>query len=297
MPAKLICLIGILLPMTAGCALFGRREPAASQIAAARQFSQEGVTAIEAGQWERAETLLRQALAASPDDAQSRRYLAEALWHRGAADEALTQIEAAADNPTSDAATAVRAGEFRFARRSWDLALARAEQAIRLDPELPQAWALRGRAFWRMNQPERALADFHHALALTPNDRQLLLDVAVLYRQIGQPARALTTIHLLVETYPPGDVPQQALYLEGVTLQALGRNQQAIESMLAASRRDPPNAEILFQLAQLYAATGDDHAAAAAARQALAVDPVHAGGQQLLQQLLARAAPSETQHR
>ena len=49
----------------------------------------------------------------------------------------------------------------------------------------------------------------------------------MLYRQRGQATRSLTTLHHLLETYPPGEEPQSVLMLEGLTLLDLGRPQQA----------------------------------------------------------------------
>ena len=68
----------------------------------------------------------------------------------------------------------------------------------------------------------------------------------MLYRQLGQPARALATLHHLLDTYPPGEEPQLSLLLEGQTLADLGRPTQAAESLHAAVRRGPPNARGLL---------------------------------------------------
>ena len=62
---------------------------------------------MQTGQWQQAEDLLRQGLEASPDDAEVRRQLAEALWHRGAANEAMSHIAAAVRLKPEDASFAV----------------------------------------------------------------------------------------------------------------------------------------------------------------------------------------------
>jgi tetratricopeptide (TPR) repeat protein len=289
MPLKRMLFSGLFLPAVAGCALAGRPRPQADDITAARQLLLQGLAAIEAGQWDRGETLLRKSIEASPEDAISRRYLAEAQWRRGALEDALVQIDAAVRADNADASTIVRSAEMLMATQSFSLAAERADQAIRLDPKLPAAWAARGRAFWHMNQMERALADQQRALDLAPNDRELLLDIANIYQQIGQPTRCLTTVQRLVDTYPPGQVPQQALLLEGLTLKELGRHRQAAESLFAANQAGSPSAEILCQLAQVYSSLGDYQRAMQAAQQALAVDANHIASRELLTQLAARA--------
>jgi tetratricopeptide (TPR) repeat protein len=262
-------------------------------VAAARDWSQQGVAAVEAGQWDQAEALLRKSIEVSPADAVSRRYLAEALWRRGAFEDALVQIEAAVRADETNPLLVVRAGEMLLATQSSELAVARADEAIRLDPKLAAAWALRGRAFWQMKQVERALADLQRALDFAPHDREVLIDIAGIYRQIGQPTRCLTTLHQLIDTYPQGQAPQQAMLLEGITLKELGRGRQAAESLLAAARAGPPNADVLSQLAQAYDSLGDYAAATAAAQEALAVDANHAPSRALLTQLASRPASPE----
>src|SRR4051812_21289929 len=151
-----------------GCAILGRRSHSASEVTAARELSRQGVAALEAGQPQQAEELLKKSLAASPDDASARRYMAETLWRRGAGDDAILQIAEAVRLEPTNANLAVRAGEMYLAVARRDAAKEQAERAIRLDPTLASAWALRGRCFVKMNQPDRALADLERAAELAP---------------------------------------------------------------------------------------------------------------------------------
>jgi tetratricopeptide (TPR) repeat protein len=240
---------------------------------------------MEMGHWQQAEVQLRKALEASPDDPLAHHYLARALWHRGASDEARSHIAAAIRLDPTDATLAVRAGEMALALGVFDDALSHAERAVGLDPKLAAAWALRGRACWRLDHPDRAIADLQRALALSPQSSDVLLDVALIYRERGQRARSLATIHNLLDTYPPGEEPQLALLLEGLTLLELARPHQAVESLLAASRRGPPNAEVHFRLAQAQFSAGRYAEATTAAEQALAIDTSHEASRQLLMQL------------
>jgi tetratricopeptide (TPR) repeat protein len=268
-----------------GCATFGGRGAAPAEAAAGRELCQKGVAAMERGHWQQAEVLLQQALHASPDDPETQRYLAEALWHRGAAEEAMTHMAAAISLDPSDPQLSVRGGEMSLALGATDKALAFADDAIRLDPKQARAWALRGRAFRRVNQTDRAMADLQRALELAPNDTGVLLDVAVLYRERRQPARALSTVHHLLDVYPPGDEPQTALVLEGMVLLDLQRPHHAAESLLAAARRGPPSAELLYRLAQAQWGAGKYAEATLAAKEALSIDSSHQASRELLVQL------------
>lgn len=276
----------------AGCASFGRRGPVPEEVAACRELSRQGAAAMELDQWDEAESLLRRAIEASPSDAATRRYLAEALWHRGATDEALLQMEAAVRLDGSDASMFVRAGEMLLATGQTKPALDRAQQAIAMDPKLSSAWALRGRVHWQLGAPDRALADLQRALQYTPDGADVLLDVAAIYRQQGQSARCLATLHHLLDTYSPGEEPRLALVLEGLTLMDLGRDEQAAESLLAASQRGPADAEVLYHLAQAQLACGRTTEAAGSAQQSLAVDASHEGSRQMLVELAHRTTPA-----
>lgn len=289
--------IVISISVTGGCALFGKKSPVPEDVAACRELSRRGIAALEMGNWGEAEILLREALQASPDDPETRRYLAEALWRRGAVDEALREISAAVAIDKSDAVLLVRSGEMLFASGDRKAALEHAEEAIGLEPRMAGAWALRGRIHWKNGSSDAALADLQRALQYSPNNSEVLLDLAALYRERGEAARSLTTIHHLLETYPPGDEPQLAYLLEGLALTELRRTQQAVESFAMANQRGPRNAEVMYRLAEAQLTAGNAAAAAAAAQEGLAIDSRHEPCRRLAAQLADRAAPSSSTRR
>lgn len=271
------------LPL-AGCLLPGRPGPVSRSLVTSRQFSQQGIAAIERGQWERAEDLLAEAVETCPVDADARRHYAEALWHQGARERAVDELEEAARLTADDPQLHILLADRRLAIGHVELARQSAQHAVDLDPRLADAWAIRGRVRWACGQPDRALADYHRALGLAPHDRAILLETAELYRELGEPSRALVALQTLADTYSPGEEPQQVLYLEGLAYAALKRWDEATESLAAASTREQPTAEILFQLgrAELYA--GRPARAAEAARQAIALYPDHRPSRELLGQ-------------
>jgi tetratricopeptide (TPR) repeat protein len=285
------------LAATSGCAAFGKRCHSAAEVTAARELSRRGVAALEAGQPQQAEDLLKKSLATSPDDASARRYMAETLWRRGAGDDAITQIVEAVRLEPTNATLAVRAGEMYLAVGQREAAEASAERAVRLDPTLADSWALRGNCFLKMNRPDRALADLERAVELAPDRSDLLLEVASLYRQRGQNTRCLTAVYHVLDTYPSGEEPQAVLVMQGQTLMDLGRPQQATEAFLAAIPRGPASADLYFLLAQSYSATGRGNEASAAAQQALAINGAHDPSKQLLAQLAGHTDPATPQKR
>jgi tetratricopeptide (TPR) repeat protein len=275
-----------------GCAAL-RRGPVPKDVAACRDLTQQGVTAMELGQWPEAEKLLQSAVEASPVDSATRRYLAEVLWHRGATDAAIVQIEAAVRLDQRDASLVVRSGEMLLGTGAAEKALERADEAIALNPKLASAWALRGRVYWRMEQTDRALADLQRSLQFAPDSSDVLMDIAAIYRQRGEHDRCLTTLHHLLDTYPPGQATQLAYWMEGLTLADLGRPEQAVECLEIANRQGPANADVLYYLAQAQLTCGRPAAATTAAQQALAINPAHAPSRQLLTELAVRTSPEE----
>ncbi|MCC7474692.1 MAG: tetratricopeptide repeat protein [Pirellulales bacterium] len=280
-----------------GCATLRRKGATAEAIAASRELSRQGVAAMEMGQWAQAEDLLQRALQASPDDSTTHRSMAEVLWHRAAYQEAVNEIHAALEHEPANASLQVRAGEMLLAIGNGEAALDCAERAIQLDPKLGTAWALRGRCHYQLNHVDQALADLHHALQYSENDADVLFDVATIYRQRGQAARCLTTLHQLLDTYPPGAEPQPALLLEGLSLLDLGRPQQASEVLATAAQQGPASVEVLYHLAQAYSAAGDLDRAGATAHQALALNAAHEPSRQLLGRLANQPGSNEIQRR
>ncbi len=265
-----------------GCRLTRMEALGSRSLATSRQFSQEGATAMEREEWERAELLLSQAVRACPGNPEARRNYADALWHRGARREAVGQLAEAIRREPENAALHARLAELRLAMGDVAAALASANRSADLDPKLAAAWAVRARIMQARGQPQEALANYHRALACLPSDRDIPLEIAEAYRQTGQPERALAVLERLTEHYSPGEEPQSVLHSKGVSFLALHRYDDALASLGAAAEREPATPEILVRLAEAQVALGDRAAAAATAREALALDPKHQPSRELL---------------
>ncbi len=272
----------------------GRDGPVSKDLAECRNLSRQGVTAMERGQQQQAESLLAKAVKACPSDPEARRNYAETLWIHGSQAEAIAQMEAVAHAGCDDAAFWTRLAEMYLAAGHADAAGQSVQQALDLDPKFASAWAVRGRAMRASGQPRQALADYLRALGYDPGDRKILIEVAELYRQLDQPERALQTLQVLADSYAPGEEPQQVLYLTGLAYSALGRPGDAVDCFSAALIRDKPTPEILFHLAEAELLAGNQDQALAAAEQALSLDPKHQPSRDLLNRIeLARRSPDQ----
>jgi tetratricopeptide (TPR) repeat protein len=244
-------------------------------VATCRQVTQQGVNAIERGDWKRAENLLARAVEVSKVDPDARRQYAETLWHRGALPEALVQLEEARRLAGEDPGLAVRTGELHLAMGKVDVASRMADEALRLDPKFAQGWALRGRVAGATGQIRLALADYQRALGFAPDDRDLTVLVAEAYRQLNEPDRALAALQGAADSYAPGEEPQQVLYLQGLAMTALGRFDDATRSLSRAALRDRPTADILYHLADAQLLAGRVSEAQGSFQEALALAPDH----------------------
>jgi tetratricopeptide (TPR) repeat protein len=262
-----------------------------------RQLSQQGIVAMDNGEWDKGEAKLAKAVGACPVDSEAHRHNAEALWHRGASGEAIAQMEVASKLAPSDAGLHARIAEMQLAVGHVETARRRADYALGLDAKLGAAWAVRGRVSRAQGQPQQALAEYHRALGYAPDDRQVLQDVAQLYHELKQPERALLALQSLCDTYSSGEEPQLVLHQLGMTYVAVRRYADAADSLSAALTRGPPNPDLLSHLAEVQLALGRSYEAAAAAQQALALDPQHRPSREVLDRLASARAGDGTAHR
>ena len=239
-----------------GCRLVQRRGPVPPEVADARRLCNEGLSAADRDDLVRAEGLLEEAVARCPVDIDARQHYADVLWRRGLKMEAVGQITRALELSPSDPALCVTGGGMYLELGLLAEADRLAGEAVRLAPRSAEAWHLRGRVALARGQSEPALADFHRALALAPEDRGILLDTAEAYRRLDRPQRALATLAVLGETYGPAELPADVLVLEGLAQEALGRPADAVESYRrAVACADAPE-EAARRLAALQATAG-----------------------------------------
>src|SRR5687768_14950000 len=86
-----VALLAAVVVSSCGCQLYGRANPVPEELLSCRQLSQRAIGAMDRGEWTKAETLLAEAIQACPVDTEARKLYAEALWQRGAVQDAIEQ--------------------------------------------------------------------------------------------------------------------------------------------------------------------------------------------------------------
>ena len=147
------------------------------------------------------------------------------------------------------------------AMQRFDDAAREFEHAIRLNPQLYEAWYYYARTAMHQNRPRRALELYERAAEVNPDDYQVPLLSAPVYRSLGMEDKAreagrrgvmLAERH--VEDYPDN---ARAYFLASSPLVDLGRMEQAIEWVERAIAIDPDDPSTRYNVACFYAQLGE----------------------------------------
>lgn len=242
-----------LVALGAGCRLVNR-GPVSPELADARRLCNEGLSAADRDDLDRAESLLEQAVKHCPADVDARRHYADVLWRRGERQQAVGQLVAALEMSPADPVLCVEAGRMYLELGMLDDAGRLGEEAVRLAPRSADSWRLHGRVALARGQFEAAVADFHRALAIAGDDRDLLADTARAYLALGRPRRVLATLAVLAEDGGPDGLPADLVALEARAQESLGHTAEAAAAWRRAIACGDASPEAAQRLAALEAA-------------------------------------------
>ena len=251
-----------------------RHGPVSQDVMIARQLSQQGMDAIHRGRYEDAEQKFASALEHCPSQVHSRYQLANCLWKRGAQHEAIEQLEAAVKLMGSeDVEMLVELGYMHANVGRLDLALQRAESAVAMAPECPEAWQLYGDVQREVGQWQSALASYQRALSYDRDNIEALLACAHVYEKLQRPARTLSTVNHLEAMIPTQHRPEEMLTMKSEALVKLQRYDEVLSYWANVSQDRDLSTDALAQMASAQAAAGDEVAAQETIRLALRAAP------------------------
>ncbi|MGA8139424.1 MAG: tetratricopeptide repeat protein [Desulfobaccales bacterium] len=116
-------------------------------------------------------------------------------------------------------------------------------EALKLDPNLAEAYLNRGVAHLRLDQPVEAVADFDKVLELDPTSSEALYNRALAYSRSRVYDKALADYTQALK-FAPGD--WQILYNRGNTYLDLGKAKEALADYDRALQVHPKTPEILY---------------------------------------------------
>lgn len=167
-----------------------------------------------------------------------------------------------------------------------DEALAAYHQAATLQPNDPEPHLASGLLLEKQNRFSEAEQEYRAAQAIDPSSLDAATGLANIYMRGRQFPQAAAELHKLVAAHPENAAAHMQL---GRVLAAEGKNDEAIAELESADKLSPGDASVQRDLADLYTTAGKPAQAEALYRSLIAAHPGDAGfhrglGQSLLRQ-------------
>lgn len=165
-------------------------------------------------------------------------------------------------------------GRAYFRKDQPDEAIANLSEAIRIDPKYSSAYFHRARAYTAKDDHRRAIADYDQAIKLNPKNAAGYNNRGNSYRSIGAPDRAIADFTAALQIDP-----EDGLYYKnrGLSYWDKGDLDRAIADFSEAIRIDPKYSAAYFDRAGVHAAKGDHRLAIADYTEAIRYNPKDAG--------------------
>ncbi|MEM9190581.1 MAG: tetratricopeptide repeat protein [Myxococcota bacterium] len=170
-----------------------------------------GLSALELGLFEQAETDFRRSAELAPNDAEPVLALGDLFREQGDLVAAIAAYRQALEREAADAASWLKLGNALVAQRQPELAVRAFEEAIRRAPNLAPAHNGMGAALMHLGDRDAAEDVLSHAAALDRLDPNPLLNLGLLREQDGDRDGALAAWREALERDPRSDVARSAV--------------------------------------------------------------------------------------
>lgn len=167
------------------------------------------------------------------------------------------------------------------------------EHVLSASPNDWESWNNLGNALRQRGDIEASADAFERALVIKPDSPEVRMNYAAVLREQQRYDEAEDVYRELAEEFPDSELPLRELFL---LLKDTRRDRPALEAIEAAIGRAPDNVDLLLDKANHLAVLQRMDDAEAVYRQALELDPLHAGafvGLALVNELTNRAANLE----
>jgi tetratricopeptide (TPR) repeat protein len=147
---------------------------------------------------------------------------------------------------STEVQTLFTAGIDLAAQGKHEEAIAEFQKALALDPEQSNIIGNMAESYSKLGKDNEALAAYEKAIAVNPNDAALYTNMGVVLSRLGKNAESQEAFKKAA-TLNPG-ASAQSFYNIGATLVNNGKTQEAAEQFKAAISADPNFAEAYYQL-------------------------------------------------
>jgi tetratricopeptide (TPR) repeat protein len=213
------------------------------------------------------------------------RNLSKVLAWAGKKEEANQLALRASDLLGGDAETAYLAGNALLEAGKTDAAIAKFQEALRIDPNHVQAHNSLGSALLRQGDLDAALEHFQRVVQLQPDFAPVQNNLGALYQQRNEVELAIQHYREAIRLNPRYS---KAYNNVGVLLRKQARWDEAAEYFRQALTINPDFAEAHFNLGMIFDQQGDESSAVAEYQQALRLNPRYGPAHQRLGMQLER---------
>jgi tetratricopeptide (TPR) repeat protein len=229
----------------------------------------------QAGAFDEAEQLYREAARADPDDAQPWFYLGILYRSRGRLPEAAASYQEALRRRPDFVEAQNNLGNVFVGLGRWADAVRCYDEVLRLRPDYPEAHNNRGVAFRQQGQYDRAAACYRDALRLRPTYAEAHNNLGDALQAQGKPEEAVACYREALRLRPDYPYPEAHTNL-GTALVKLDRHDEAIAQHREALRLRPSYVEAHSNLGNAFLGQRKYDEAMASYREALRLDPKYA---------------------
>jgi len=177
---------------------------------------------------------------------------------RGAVGEARAYFAKASSQLPSDHRIVANVARTHFQQGQIKQAIDVMRQAIDLDGDDPELLAELGEGKIRAAKGEfkEALSDYQRALGIDGSREDIQLQIVKTYQHLGEPLRALSAVEQLLEKYPTQRQPEAAILAKSSALLQLNQHSPAIEVLEVASQRSDISSTVFLALAHTQTSAG-----------------------------------------
>lgn len=243
----------------------------------ARQLSEQARTAVEQGDRQLAEALLRESLDVDPENAAAHQQLANLLIADGQSHLAAEHLLVAMEQDPTEPQCHIELASLLMEQGRLREAGPVLEAALELDPRCPAALLLQGKLHLQQGQRGEALETLHRVLACDPDNIDARLEIAGIQLEESRPRQAAPLLRsVTVAQDATTEQRAAACWQLGIAYGAEERWVETVETLSdGMAARNAPVADDWYRLAYARYRSGDASGAVQDLGTVLQIDPAH----------------------